>query len=171
MSGFINSTKLPPLFKDGLKKYYSEVLIKRGTVKDSGEEMNWLNWIPSGGTVVIVQDENAVPNANLKGAIFTKSTELADIISVVYPQFVKFSHTKSTELADIISVVYPQFVKFSQEARERALVFISKANPYVHVSSVSEQSREGDKEKQTNVSYTAEKGQPILIPLLKFISE
>jgi len=149
MSGFINSTKLPPLFKDGLKKYYSEVLIKRGTVKDSGEEMNWLNWIPSGGTVVIVQDENAVPNANLKGAIFTKSTELADIISVVYPQF----------------------VKFSQEARERALVFISKANPYVHVSSVSEQSREGDKEKQTNVSYTAEKGQPILIPLLKFISE
>ena len=149
MSGFINSTKLPPLFKDGLKKYYSEALIKRGTVKDSGEEMNWLNWIPSGGTVVIVQNENAVPNANLKGAIFTKSTELADIISVVYPQF----------------------VKFSQEARERALVFISKANPYVHVSSVSEQSREGDKVKQTNVSYTAEKGQPIQIPLLKFISE
>jgi len=62
-------------------------------------------------------------------------------------------------------------VKFSQEARERALVFISKANPYVHASSVSEESREADKAKQTNISYTAEKGQPILIPLLKFISE
>ena len=84
-------------------------------------------------------------NANLKGIIYTKNTELEEIISVVYPQF----------------------AKFSQEARERALVFISKANPYVHVSSVSE----GDKAKQTNVSYTAEKGQPILIPLLKFISE
>jgi len=149
ISGYINATKLPPLFKDGLKKYYSEALIKKGSEKDAGEEMNWLNWIPSGGTVVIVQSENATPNANLKGAVFSKSAELEQIISVVYPQF----------------------VKFSQEARERALVFISKANPYVHASSVSEESREADKAKQTNISYTAEKGQPILIPLLKFISE
>jgi hypothetical protein len=41
----------------------------------------------------------------------------------------------------------------------------------VHINSINEQSREGDKAKKTNVSYTAEKGQPILIPLLKFISE
>jgi hypothetical protein len=145
ISGYINATKLPLLFKDGLKKYYSEALIKKGSEKDAGEEMNWLNWIPSGGTVVIVQSENATANANLKGAVYTKSTELEEIISVVYPQF----------------------VKFSPEARERALVFTSKANPYVHVSSVNE----GDKTIQKNISYRAEKGQPILIPLLKFISE
>ena len=36
---------------------------------------------------------------------------------------------------------------------------------------LSGQSREGDNAKKTNVLYTAEKGQPILIPLLKFISE
>ena len=79
--------------------------------------------------------------------------------------------TKNSGLTEIICAVYPQFVKFSGEAKERALVFISKVNPYVHVNSISEQSMEGDKAKKTNVSYTAEKGQPILIPLLKFISE
>jgi beta-galactosidase len=144
ISGYINSTKLPPLFKDGLKKYYSDAIIKKGSEKDAGEEMNWLNWIPSGGTVVIVQSENSY--VNLKGAIITKNTGLTEIISAVYPQF----------------------MNFSQEARERALIFISKVNPYVHAS---EQSHDGDNVKQTNVIYTAEKGQPILIPLLKFISE
>ena len=138
ISGYINSTKLPQPFKDGLKKYYSETIIRKGGVKDAGEEMNWLNWIPSGGTVVIVQDEKIIPGNK----------------SIIY--------TNTPELEQIIKAVYPQFVKFSQEAKERALVFISKANPYVHVTPASDQSK---------VSYTAEKGQPILIPLLKFISE
>jgi len=147
ISGYINSTKLPPLFKDGLKKYYSDAIIRNGSEKNAGEEMNWLNWIPSGGNVVIVQNEKT--NTNMKGAIFTKNSGLAEIITAVYPQF----------------------VNFSQEAKERALTFISKVNPYVHAASISDQSREGDNLKQTNISYTAEKGQPILIPLLKFISE
>ena len=147
ISGYINSTKLPPLFKDGLKKFYSDEIIKKGSEKNAGEEMNWLNWIPSGGTVVMVQNEKT--NTALKGVIWTKNSGLTEIISAVYPQF----------------------VNFSEEAKERALIFISKANPYVHVTLTNEQSKEGDKAKQTNVSYTAEKGQPILIPLLKFISE
>jgi hypothetical protein len=62
-------------------------------------------------------------------------------------------------------------VKFSDEAKERALIFISKANPYIKITTISEQSREGNKEKITKVTYVAEKGQPILIPLLKFIAE
>ena len=137
ISGYVNFTKLPPLFKDGLKKYYSDLIIKKGGEKNGDEEMNWLNWIPSGGTVVIVTDE--IQNSGLKGALYT---------------------TKQA-LEDIISVVYPQFAKFSAEARERALVFTSKANPYIHVNNVNGQS----------ITYTAEKGQPILVPLLKFISE
>ena len=143
ISGYVNSTKLPPLFKDGLKKYYSEAIIKEGSEKNAGEEMNWLNWIPSGGTVVMVQDEKT--NTGLKGIVLTKSSGLVEIICVVYPQF----------------------ANFSQEAKERALGFISKANPYIHVTSIIRQGREGDSIKK----YTAEKGQPILIPLLKFISE
>jgi len=137
ISGYVNSTKLPQPFKDGLKKYYSEIIINKGNQKDAGEEMNWLNWIPSGGTVVVVQDEK--PNPIVKGIIYTKNTGLADIISAVYPQF----------------------AGFSQEARDRALVFISRANPYIHVTTESGQ----------NITYSAEKDQPILIPLLKFISE
>ncbi len=140
ISGYINSTKLPPLFKDGLKKYYSDAIIIKGNEKNAGEEMNWLNWIPSGGTVVVVPDEKT--NFTLNGAIISKKSGLADVIAAVYPQF----------------------ANFSQEARDRALLFIGKANPYVHEDIVEENG------KQT-ITYTAEKGQPILIPLLKFISE
>jgi hypothetical protein len=147
ISGYINSTKLPALFKDGLKKFYSDAIIKKGSEKNAGDEMNWLNWIPSGGTVVIVQNENTY--SDLKGAIFTRNSGLTEIISVVYPQF----------------------LNFSEEAKERALIFISKANPYVHVTTTDRQLSEGDNAKKTNVLYTAEIGQPILIPLLKFISE
>ena len=143
ISGYINNTKLPPFFKEGLKKFYSEAIISRGVEKNAGEEMNWLNWIPSGGTVVIVQGDKT--NPGLKGVVFAKSTRLEDIISVVYPQF----------------------VNFSQEAKDRALGFISRMNPYLHISSVGQENNV----KQTSVSYTADKDQPILIPLLKFISE
>lgn len=145
ISGYINNTKLPPLFKSGLKKYYSEAMIKKGNEKNAGEEMNWLNWIPSGGTVVIVQDEST--NSGIKGALLAKDTGLAEIISVVYPQF----------------------VNFSKEAKERALKFTSKMNPYVHTVAAGGQNHVEDNSKQ--VSYTAEKGQPILVPLLKFISQ
>ena len=147
ISGYIGSTKLPPLFKEGLRKYYSNSIIRLGIEKNSGEEMNWLNWIPSGGTVIIFNEGGN--NSSLKGTIVTGKGELADLIAAVYPGF----------------------VNFSSEAKERALAFITKMNPYVHVTSISGQSREGNKEKITKVSYKAEKGQPILIPLLKFISE
>ena len=122
-------------------------LLNMEAKRTPGEEMNWLNWIPSGGTVVIFNDGGKIPA--VKGAMMTGKNELTDIIAVVYPTF----------------------AKFSEEAKERALIFISRANPYIKISSVSEQSSEGNKEKITKVSYIAEKGQPILIPLLKFISE
>ncbi len=143
ISHYINSTKLPQFFKDGLRKYYSDAVIKKGNEKDAGDEMNWLNWIPSGGTVVVVQDDNTVQ----------------------VPQGVIL--TKYTDLKDIISVVYPQFANFSTEAQERALLFTGKVNPYVHKTSGI--TKAGDNMK--SISYLAEKGQPILVPLLKFISE
>ena len=147
ISGYITKTKLPPLFKESLKKYYADLLIRKGSEKNAGEEMNWLNWIPSGGVVVFVQNEKT--NTSQKGAVFTKHTGLTEIIKVVYPQF----------------------AKFSEEAKERALIFISKMNPHISVTSVSEKSKTGDIELLTTVSYTAEKGGTILIPEYKFISE
>jgi beta-galactosidase len=144
ISGYIYKTKLPPAFKDGLKKYYSDAIIRKGGEKNAGEEMNWLNWMPSGGTVVVVQNEK--PVVNPKGIIYTKSSDLSEIISIVYPQF----------------------DKFSREAKERALLFISKMNPYVHAN---DKQRTGDNANQPDVSFAAEEGETILIPLLKFISE
>jgi beta-galactosidase len=141
--GYVNSTRLPVAFKNGLKKYYSDAIIMKGVEKNAGEEMNWLNWIPSGGTVVIVQNEKNDPG--LTGVIYSKSDQLEDIISAVYPQF----------------------VNFSKETKDRDFKFIRKINPYIQVTKGFPK----DNEIQTSVSYTAEKGQPILIPLLKFISE
>jgi len=147
ISGYIISLKLPQLFKDGLKKYYADAVITKGMEKNAGDEMNWMNWIPSGGTVVISQD-GSLPSWP-KGTIITNKTDLAQLITLVYPVF----------------------VNYDADARERALTFTGKMNPYITVKSVSDQSREGDKEKKTEVTYTAEKGKPILIPLIKFISQ
>jgi beta-galactosidase len=147
ISKYIKSTKLPVPFKDGLKKYYSDAIIRNGSEKNADDEMNWLNWIPSGGTVVIVQNEKSATGE--KGIIYTSNTNLEEIIKTVYPQF----------------------ANFSPEARERALIFTSKANPYVHINSESEQAKDGDNGKKIKITYTAEKEKPILIPLLKFISE
>lgn len=147
ISGYINATKLPQPFKDGLKRYYSDVIIRNGDEKDAGEEMNWLNWIPSGGTVVVVQNTNNLSNE--KGVIVTGNAGLNEIISTVYPQF----------------------NGFSKEAKERALIFTAKMNPFVHISPVSGQKPDAGKETIPVKSYSAEKGQPVLVPLLKFISE
>jgi hypothetical protein len=136
IAGYITATKLPPLFKETLRQYYANSIIQQGIVKNAGDEMNWLNWIPSGGTVVIYTDEGNVPT--VKGALVTGKSELSDMISVVHPTF----------------------SKFSDEAKERALTFISEMNPYVNENS-----------KAGSVIYEAEKGKPVLIPLLKFIAE
>jgi beta-galactosidase len=144
---YIPSLKLPQLFKDGLRKYYADCIILKGMEKNAGDEMNWMNWIPSGGTVVISQEGST--SAWPKGTIVTNKTQLDELITLVYPVF----------------------VNYGEEARERALTFTSKMNPYITVKSISEQSREGDKKKVTNVTFSAEKGKPILIPLIKFISQ
>ena len=147
ISGFISKTKLPPLFKESLRRHYSKLIISQGNEKNAGDEMNWLNWIPSGGIVVIVPDETT--GTSQKGIVFTKMTGLQDIIKVVYPQF----------------------AKFSQDARERALIFISKMNPSVHVSFLNETGNSPVADQVNGVTYIVEKGQPILIPEYKFISE
>ncbi len=128
ISGYIKATKLPEFYKSGLRSYYADEIILLGNQKNAGDEMNWLNWIPSGGTVIICKDTK--PLSVPKGAIVTEKNDLAEIIAAVHPVF----------------------AKYSAEAKERAFEFISKMNPYVH-------------------NLKAERGKPILIPLLKFISE
>lgn len=136
VSGYIDATKLPPLFKETLKKYYVNFIITEGNEINAGDEMNWLNWIPSGGTVVVPVDRN--PGTYPKGTMTTSLTRLPDLIALVYP-------------------VFPSF---SQEAKERALIFIYKMNPYVHRIVAG-----------SDIVYSAEKEHPVLIPLLKFIAE
>jgi hypothetical protein len=143
ISGYISKTKLPPLFKESMNQYYAELLITKGCEKNAGDEMNWLNWIPSGGLVVIVPDEKT--NTTQKGVIYSRQEGLSDIIKAVYPQF----------------------AKFSDDARQRALIYISRMNPSVRVTyGIITSADQGN-----GATYTAEKGKPILIPEYKFISE
>ena len=146
ISGYIGNTRLPDLFKESLRRYYSELIISNGNEKNAGDEMNWLNWIPSGGAVVIITD--GTPDKVQKGIVFTKQTALHDIIKVVYPQF----------------------GKFSEEAKERALIFISKINPDIQVR-YTDNSSADNRKPAGSVSYIVEKGVPVLIPEYKFISE
>jgi len=106
--------------------------------------MNWLNWIPSGGTVIISRAE--------KVSSWPKGTMI----------------TSKSDLDDLITAAHPVFEGYSTEAKERALVFISKMNPYIKLIQTSESKKTGKEEKFT---YIAEKSRPILIPLIKFISE
>jgi beta-galactosidase len=147
ITGYLNSLKLPRLFTDGLKKYYSDMIIRESVEKDAGDELNWLNWIPSGGTVVISQDGSE--KTIVKGALMTDKSDMADIINVVYPSF----------------------AGFSSDGKERAITFISRMNPYVKVTSISEANGSGNGTITTKVTYTAEPNRPILIPLMKFIAE
>jgi hypothetical protein len=142
IAGYIAATKLPALFKDGLRNYYSNSIIQHGSEKDAGTEMNWLNWIPSGGTVVYYGE-------GTKG----QGVVISD----------------KNELTDLIALVHPQFKTFSEDGRVRAIEFITKMNPYVHTDEISEVNSNGKKVIKT--SLKAEKGKPVLIPLYKFIAE
>lgn len=145
ISGYIDATKLPALFKEALKEYYSDAIIRQGNEKDSGDEMNWLNWIPSGGTVLISAQKST-----------RKNWPAGTII------------TNKTEIADLITLVYPVFATYSADAKERALIFTAKMNPNIR-SFITTETVGGKQLTKTN--YTVEKDKPILIPLLKFISE
>jgi hypothetical protein len=143
IAGYIAATKLPAAFKDGLRNYYSSSIIIQGSEKNAGDEMNWLNWIPSGGTVVYYGLTGKSP----QGIIYTDKNDLPDLIALVHPQF----------------------KTFSEEGRVRAIGFISKMNPYVHAEEISEVDSSG--KKVTRTTLKAEKGKPVLIPLYKFIAE
>jgi beta-galactosidase len=147
ITGYLNDLKLPRPFTDGLKKYYSDKIIRESVYKNAGDELNWLNWIPSGGTVVISQDGSE--RSIVKGAVTTDKRDLADIINVVFPSF----------------------SGFSTEGKERAISFISRMNPYVKVISISENKGSSDDSIITKVTYSVEANRPILIPLMKFIAE
>lgn len=144
ITAYIDPLKLPPLFKEWLKRYYAGEMILKGNSKNAADEMNWLNWIPSGGTVVVSQTE--------KTPVWPRGTLV----------------TPKTGLEDLIAAVYPVFTKYSPEAKDRALNFTGRLNPYVKIT---ETSRIKDGKKVTVFTYEVEKSRPVLIPLLKFISE
>ena len=145
ITGFISPTKLPQPFKDGLRRYYALAMIRNGTAKNETDELNWINWIPSGGTVVV--------STTKTGSVWPKGTIISE----------------KTLLQDLITIVHPQFPGFSAEAKERALVFIAKMNPYVKIN--RQDDLENDGKSVASVAYVVEKDQPVLIPLYKFIAE
>ena len=140
---YVDRTGLPEIFRTGLKKYYSQSIILKGMEKNIQEEQKWLQGIPVDGNIVFVQDKNSLVVD--KGGVLTNEVELAGIVTLIHPEF----------------------KNFSDEDRAKALTVISKINPYILTNFRSEQSREGDKKKVTDVFYTVEKGEPVWIPAIK----
>ena len=147
LSRYVDRTGLPEVFRLGLKKYYAQYVISKGMGKNLQEEKQWLMSIPVDGNIVFVQDKNAL---------------VADKAGVL---------TNEVEFEGIVGIIHPEFKTYSDEERAKALVFISKINPYIVTTFKSEQSREGDKKKVTDVYYTVEKGEPIWIPAMKFLNQ
>lgn len=145
ISRYVAKTALPGVFITGLKKYYAHSIILQGTGKNIPEEQTWLQSIPVDGNVVFVQDKNALVIG--KGGVLTNEAELSGIVGIIHPEF----------------------KNFSDEMKAKTLTFIARINPYILTSYRSEQSREGDKKKVTNIFYTVEKGQPIWIPAMNYL--
>jgi hypothetical protein len=147
ISRYVDQTALPETFRTGLKKYYAHSIISQGMERNIIEEKTWLQSIPVDGNIVFVQDKNALV-AGKAGVL-----------------------TNETELEEIVSIIHPEFKNFSDEMKARTLTFIAGINPFILTSYRSEQSREGDKKKVTNIFYTVEKGQPIWIPAMNYLNQ
>jgi len=139
----VDNTGLPEAFRTGLKRYYVQSIISRGMEKNIPEEQKWLKSIPVDGNIVFVQDKNALV-AGMGGVI-----------------------TYEVELAGIVGIIHPEFKNLPDQTKEKILAYVSSINPYILTSYKSEQRREGDKRKVTNIFYTVEKGQPVWIPAMK----
>ncbi len=141
----VNNTGLPEAFRKGLIKYYAHSVIFQGMEKDIPAERKWIQGIPVDGNIVVVQDKNSI---------------VTDPIGVL---------TNETDLASIVKLIHPELKNMAVEIQAKILDLISGINPYIVTSYRSEQSREGDKKKVTNVSYSVIKGEPIWIPAMKYL--
>lgn len=152
ISKFIDSTDLSLAFKKGLKKFYAETIIKNGMEKNYLTEKQWINGIPTKGTVVMIKQEG-------------KNQSKADENVVM---------TNKKDLSEIISDVIPEFKTFNQQQKSIILEYVSKINPYITVVSKTDQTRKkkdgGDEAKRVVlVHYVVKKGEPVLLPPLNCI--
>jgi len=151
----IDSTQLPVVFKNALKKNYAQQIIKQGMDKNIASESAYVKSMPKGGcSVVIVNAQNTTESGIQKS---TRNAKVAE--PIVY--------TNLSELSEIVALVMPQFNILSEDKKAKTLVYISSINPFIKVSVKSDQSREGDKKKTTTVTYKVEKQKLILIPELQ----
>lgn len=147
ISKYIDSTNLPAAFKKGLKVYYTKTMIGEGSEKDYITEKQWINSIPTEGKVVMIQKDRQKLNAG-EGIITTEITELADIVALIYPDFINLDEGKKSVI----------------------LKNIGKINPFIKNEVIGEQDRKNGGKKTTKIIYKVDTGQPILIPDLKFMN-
>ncbi|MDP4292675.1 MAG: DUF4982 domain-containing protein, partial [Bacteroidota bacterium] len=150
----VDSTALPLIFKNALKKNYANAIIRQGMDKNVATERMLLKSIPHDNCAIVVLLGKDSTGSDLQDKQDGKVVDK----NVVY--------TRLSDLSELVASVSPVFKSFGEDRKARALEFISKINPFIKVSVKSDQSREGDKKKTTTVDYKMEKQQPILIPEL-----
>ncbi|HLN21334.1 MAG TPA: glycoside hydrolase family 2 TIM barrel-domain containing protein [Bacteroidales bacterium] len=127
IAGYVLATKLPQQYKDALRTYYSELVIQNGKAVNAGDEMNWLNWIPSGGTVVIYNAGEKI--AAPKGVLVTDKSELTDLITLVHPNFQSFSQDGKLRAVEFISKMNPLLIREIPYGGETPVLKARKGKP------------------------------------------
>ena len=145
LDSYIEKTGLPESFRKTLRDNYAKTILFQGMAKDTGEEIALINSIPVDGLLITVTGDKNVVN------------DRGDLL------------IQGTGLDEIIEQVNSGYQKLNDDSRIKILNFITEINPNILVTSRSEQSREGDKKKVTNTTYTLVEGGVVWIPYLKFL--
>ena len=140
---YVDTTNLPEIFKEGLRRYYADEIITKGDEKRFPAEKQWLSSIPADGKIVIVANADRAKN---------------DII-----------YASESQFDELVSIVQPDFRRLSDEKKEAVLNYLSRINPYVRrkVFKISSPRIDGKRPNPLeSVSYEVQKGKPVLIPEL-----
>jgi hypothetical protein len=111
---FINSLNLPEGYRKEMNRYYADLIISRGIDRNFINEKQLLSKIPEGGKNVKICNEKT---AN-KDVIFTKETDLVNIVKSVYPETANFTEDNWKKALNLIQKVNPSITFTSKRDKK-----------------------------------------------------
>jgi hypothetical protein len=140
---FIETTSLPPRFKEELRAFYCDQIIGNGNEISFANEKERLSTIPQNSTLVVAAaDANGMPG----------------ILCV-----------PSTNAQEILSRVHPEFNSLDSDGKETALTRLCSINPLVcRRQMLIGDRKEGNVERV--VTFTAKPGCALLVPEMDWLT-
>lgn len=144
----IDDLKLPPLFKRTLRENYARAMIQKGEKENFAAQIRWLQSLPAGKLVVA---GSAADPAGEPDLLFTPKTDLESALAVALPQFKSFDADQRAVVLEVVRELNPG---------------VKKKTTHTGGEKIN-----GVRQKQVEtVRYVADKGEPILIPDMSYLS-